>query len=267
VNPLAGVETTVRNLMPADVARALLCAQRLFTQMLHEQYGAEGRAYLDHRAVPEAHVRTYGFGLGLAGYRVVLESWGVQAATQQRIGLLDDRGRETMVDRITFPWLSIGGRHIIGIGGRSIRDGERRPKYDNSPESLWFAKGRAVFGLAQAAQAIHGSWALVSEGPFDAEALARMGWTNSVATVGAKITLDQLFLVARLTDTIVVMLDDDEGGHRGREALQKLVATHWTPPSLDVRTATLRGVKDASTPGCTPELVRAAVEGSLSTHR
>lgn len=263
----ASVETNVRSLMPPEAARGLICAQRLFAQMLEGPAGIGARRYLHEREVTDALVATYGLGVGAGGYKGILEGWGVSEHTQHELGLLDDYGRETMVDRVTFPWLSIGGRHIIGLGGRSIRTDERRPKYDNSPERPWFAKGRAVLGLAQSAQAIHGSYALVVEGPFDAWRLVGWGWTNSCATVGAKITLDQLGLVARLTNRIVVMLDDDEGGRRGREALQKLVTQQWLPPALEIHTAVLKGAKDASSPECQPSMVQRALRGALPVHR
>lgn len=254
----------MRELQPPEVARGLALATNLFRDMLHGDYGHAGRHYLDARQVSPALVHTYGLGMGLVGYRAVLESWGVSTATQTELGLLDDRARETMVDRITFPWLSIAGTRVIGIGGRSIRTDERRPKYDNSPERRWFAKGRAVFGLAQAAQSIHGTgWAFMVEGPFDNIALGRMGWTNACSTVGAKVTVDQLLLVARLTNRIVTMFDGDEGGRRGREALQKLIERHWLPAGLEISTAILRGAKDAGDGACTVAMVQDALGSAL----
>lgn len=247
-----------------------MLATNLFRDMLHGPYGSAGRDYLNGRRVGPELTATYGLGIGLVGYRAVLESWGISAATQTELGLLDDRGRETMVDRLTFPWLSMAGTRVIGIGGRSIRPAgtERRTKYDNSPERRWFAKGRAVFGLIQAAQAIHGAgWALVVEGPFDNIALARMGWTNACSTVGAKVTVDQLLIVARLTNHVVVMLDADEGGRRGQEALQTTIDRHWLPAGLEIHTAILRGAKDADDPGCTADMVATALGAALPTHR
>lgn len=181
-------------------------------------------------------------GLGYAppGYSGALEALGVPEALQVRSGLVDSKG-EPFAQRVTFPWLSIAGTRVLGIGGRKFTSMDPRPKYANVPESPWFAKSRAVFGLAQAAKAVHGSgWALITEGPFDALALWDLGWTNAVATVGAKVTLDQLLHVVRLCDRVVVMLDNDEGGRRGQEALRSVRWSHLIPSTVTVYVATLR---------------------------
>lgn len=254
------------DLLDAEHDQGLRASCALFGQMLHNS--PEGWAYLHQREVNATLIERYGLGMGLWGYSAILVNWGVSPAVQHALGLLDDKGAETMGDRIMFPWLSPSGKHVIGIGGRSIRDGERRPKYDNTPHQPWFAKGRAVFGLAQSAAAIHqAGWVLIEEGPFDAMASARLGYTNAVATVGAKVTLDQLLLVSRLTNHAVVMLDEDEGGRRGREAVLELVHKHWMPSGFQVSTATLRGVKDVASPGCTVEHIEAALAGALPVHK
>src|SRR5213079_1455442 len=54
-------------------------------------------------------------------------------------------------DRIMFPIFSARGA-VVGFGGRVIADAE--PKYLNSPETPLFEKGREVYGLVQAREAI-----------------------------------------------------------------------------------------------------------------
>lgn len=194
------------------------------------------------------------------GYAQVLAAQGFGGEEMQALGLLDDNQQEVYGDRLTFPWTDMSGRHIVGLGGRAVV--HRRPKYVNTPEPF-FTKGSSVFGIHQAAAAIHqAGWAVIVEGPFDALALWTMGWTNAVATVGAKVTADQLAMVLRLTDLAVVLLDADEGGHRGREALASMLLRQPWPPASEVATATLHGAKDAGDPLATYEMVQESIRRS-----
>lgn len=228
--------------------------------------GNPGAAYLagaggERRSVPYAHQQAALLGYAPHGYLSQLHAWGYDPADIQAAGLTDERGLEVYGDRLTFPWLDMSGRHVVGLGGRAVT--MRRPKYVNTPEPL-FDKGRSVFGLAQAARSIHASgWAIVTEGPFDALALWELGWPNAVATVGAKVTADQLAMVFRLTDTAVVLLDADEGGKRGREALATMLQRQPWPPSANVYAAALYGVKDAGDPAATAAHIEAALRSSI----
>ena len=235
-------------------AEALALAQQLFEQSLPRT--PEALAYLHPR--PGSDIPAGGLGYAPAGYSGWLQSRGVPTDALTATGLLDAKGEELFSERITFPWISMSGRRITGLGGRKFQTMDLRPKYVNSPESPWFAKGRSVYGLAQAAGAIHAQgWAIVVEGPFDLLSLWEKGWYNAVATVGAKVSLDQLLLVLRLTDDVVVLLDNDEGGRRGVSALQGALGSHLVPSSAQVRVATLR---DGNDPG---DASREALDGAL----
>ncbi|HUN70158.1 MAG TPA: DNA primase, partial [Burkholderiales bacterium] len=83
-------------------------------------------------------------------------------------------------DRIMFPILNARGA-VIGFGGRVLGEGE--PKYLNSPETPLFEKGREVYGLVQARDAMRAAGrVLVVEGYMDVVALAQFGVGYSVAT-------------------------------------------------------------------------------------
>lgn len=206
-----------------------------------------------------------GAGLGWAhpGYAAALQLQGGYTHTELlEAGLVDERGQEVYHDRLTFPWTDMAGRNVLGLGGRAVPT--RRPKYVNTPEPL-FDKGGSVFGIHQASAAIHqAGYAIIVEGPFDALALWTLGWTNAVATVGAKVTPDQLALVLRLTNSVVVLLDDDEGGRRGQQALATSLQRAPWPAAAEILTTTLQGAKDPGDPGCTVGMVAAALGRSLA---
>ncbi|OGA12905.1 MAG: DNA primase [Betaproteobacteria bacterium RIFCSPHIGHO2_12_FULL_69_13] len=115
-------------------------------------------------------------------------------------------------DRVIFPILSARGL-VIGFGGRVIGEGE--PKYLNSPETPIFEKGRELYGLAQARDAIRSAGrALVVEGYLDAVALAQFGVGYAVATLGTATTPVHVSKLLRLADELVFCFDGDAAGRK-----------------------------------------------------
>ncbi|MGE0874930.1 MAG: DNA primase [Burkholderiales bacterium] len=114
--------------------------------------------------------------------------------------------------RIMFPIFSARGA-VIGFGGRVMGDGE--PKYLNSPETPLFEKGREVYGLVQARDAIRTAGkVLVVEGYLDVVALAQFGVGYAVATLGTATTPVHVSRLLRLADEIVFCFDGDAAGRK-----------------------------------------------------
>jgi DNA primase len=113
-------------------------------------------------------------------------------------------------DRIMFPIRDVRGR-CIAFGGRTLGDGE--PKYLNSPETVLFHKGRELYGLYEARQALRQiDRFVVVEGYMDVVALARHGIDFSVATLGTATTADHLNRLFRLTENVDFCFDGDRAG-------------------------------------------------------
>ena len=114
--------------------------------------------------------------------------------------------------RIMFPILSARGA-VVGFGGRVLGEGE--PKYLNSPETPLFEKGREIYGLVQARDAVRGAGrVLVVEGYMDVVALAQFGIGYAVATLGTATTPVHVSKLLRLTDEIVYCFDGDAAGRK-----------------------------------------------------
>jgi DNA primase len=115
-------------------------------------------------------------------------------------------------DRVMFPIFSARGA-TIGFGGRVMGEGE--PKYLNSPETPLFEKGRELYGLVQARDAIRTEGhALVVEGYMDVVALAQFGVANAVATLGTATTPVHVAKLLRLADALVFCFDGDAAGRK-----------------------------------------------------
>ena len=115
-------------------------------------------------------------------------------------------------DRVMFPILSARGA-VIGFGGRILDKGE--PKYMNSPETPLFEKGRELYGLPQARDAIRAAGrVLVVEGYMDVVALAQYGVGNAVATLGTATTPIHVSKLLRVTEELVFCFDGDAAGRK-----------------------------------------------------
>ncbi|HET7672216.1 MAG TPA: DNA primase [Burkholderiales bacterium] len=115
-------------------------------------------------------------------------------------------------DRVMFPIFSARGM-VIGFGGRVLGEGE--PKYLNSPETPLFEKGRELYGLVQARDAIRAEGhVLVVEGYMDVVALAQHEVGNAVATLGTATTPVHVSKLLRLADEIIFCFDGDVAGRK-----------------------------------------------------
>jgi DNA primase len=128
--------------------------------------------------------------------------------------VIDNEGKryDRFRDRVMFPIFSVRGA-VIGFGGRVLGEGE--PKYLNSPETPLFEKGREVYGLVQARDAIRAAGrVLVVEGYMDVVALAQFGVAYTVATLGTATTPLHVSKLLRLADELVFCFDGDAAGRK-----------------------------------------------------
>jgi len=141
-------------------------------------------------------------------------------------------------DRIMFPILDRQGR-VMAFGGRVVGEGE--PKYLNSPESPLYSKGRHLFGLPQAAEALRQTGlALVVEGYLDLLALRVHGIEAVLATLGTALTREQVRLLKSLVAKVVLVFDGDAAGAKAMQRALPLFTQEGLavrvlplPPGLD----------------------------------
>ena len=175
--------------------------------------------YLRKRGIDGATAKRYGIGYSPDGWSNVLDKFGQSDEAIDRLlatGLIirKDNGQhyDRFRDRLMFPIRDPRGR-TIGFGGRTMGDGE--PKYLNSPETVLFHKGRELYGLYEARQALRQIDRLVVvEGYMDAVALARNGIDFVVATLGTATTHEHLNRLFRLTENVNFAFDGDRAGKK-----------------------------------------------------
>ena len=122
-------------------------------------------------------------------------------------------------DRFMFPIRDRKGR-VVAFGGRLLHpknDGNDR-KYINSPDLPWYKKGEILFAFDMAKQSIMQTKQVIfCEGYMDAIAYHQCGFTNAVAPLGTALTEEQVQLVKRFADTVLLSFDSDGAGQAATE--------------------------------------------------
>ena len=192
-------------------------------------------AYFKGRGVSGEIAREFGLGYAPEGWRSlasVFADYDDPLLAESGLVIVnedDEKRYDRFRDRVMFPIRNVKGE-CIGFGGRVL--GDDKPKYLNSPETPVFSKGRELYGLYEARQALreHG-FVLVTEGYMDVVALAQLGFPNAVATLGTACTPDHVQKLFRFTDSVVFSFDGDAAGRRAaRKALDGAL-----PYATDVR--------------------------------
>jgi DNA primase len=173
-------------------------------------------AYLKKRGLSGEIAARFGVGYAPGGWQNLATAFpDYQAKSLVQAGLvIEGEGKryDRFRDRVMFPIISQKGA-VIGFGGRVLETGE--PKYLNSPETPLFEKGRELYGLFQARQAIRAAGkVIVVEGYMDVVALAQHGVEYAVATLGTATTPIHVQKLLRQSDNVVFCFDGDTAGRK-----------------------------------------------------
>lgn len=189
----------------------------------HPETGRVAREYLEGRGVDPATARRFRLGYAPDSWDSLLRhlrGQGYEPQLLERLGLVHPRSDGGWYDvfrhRLVFPIFDPQGRPVA-FGGRSLREADQ-PKYLNSRDSPLFGKGRTLYGLHLAREALHRSGrAVVVEGYMDLVACHQHGVVEAVATLGTALTPEQAALLRRHCQAVVLVYDSDEAGRRAVE--------------------------------------------------
>lgn len=233
----------------------LAVATEFFKHALRQPQGQQALTYLQQtRRLSEETIQQFQLGYAPLSwetlYRYLVEQKGKPVQQVEQAGLIKlrkERGGyyDQFRDRIIIPIHDSQGR-VIGFGGRSL--GEEQPKYLNSPETLLFDKGKTLFALDKAKDAIAKlDQAVVVEGYFDAIALHAAGITNVVASLGTALSQAQVKQLLRYTESnqIVLNFDADVAGTNATERAIAEVAPLVYGGQVQLRILNLPDGKDA----------------------
>jgi DNA primase len=121
---------------------------------------------------------------------------------------------------MVLPYRDVYGNIIALIGRNILSEAERKERKISKYKNTVFNKGNHLFGLYEAKEEIIScGFAYVVEGQFDTIKANENGIKNIVGLGNSNMTPYQASLLARYTDTLFLVLDNDEAGEKGRKRI------------------------------------------------
>ena len=230
--------------------RRILEANREAALFFHNALISEqGRDCLDYylgRGYSMGTIRRFGMGFAPDDWRALynhLHSLGYTPTELVDANLVrksEKNGKVNYYDnfrnRAMIPIIDVRG-NVVAFGGRVLDDS--KPKYINTSDTLVYKKGSGVFALNLAKDSGERSL-IITEGYMDTIALHQAGFKNAIACLGTALPDEQVNLISRYADEVLLAYDSDEAGQKAvRRAIQAFSKT-----GVKVRVLALSGGKD-----------------------
>lgn len=197
-------------------------AAKYYQAALMTKGASQAQEYLKQRGLKQSTLEEFQIGvsgeapdklvkfLSKRGYKIAdIERSGLAVKTQS--GTYRDRFRQ----RIMFPLFDHFGK-IIGFTGRLLPEAEHRKelgKYINSPETPIYNKSKVLFGFHLSKNEIREkNTAILVEGQMDLIMLYQSGVKNAVASSGTAFTVQQLSVIRKRADKLILAFDSDSAG-------------------------------------------------------
>lgn len=184
---------------------------------LAKEIGRPALEYLKKRAFKAKTLVTFRLGFAPAnnGLLNFMHAKGVGLELLEKAGLILRKQGSSCYDRfkqrIIFPIFDTRSR-ILGFGGR-VLDNSNTPKYMNSPETPVYRKGSHLYGLNSSKEEIKKQdFCIIVEGYIDLLSVYQNDVCNVVASLGTALTAQQIRLLKRYTDNVVMVFDADRAG-------------------------------------------------------
>lgn len=224
----AGVELTPMRREDADERDRLYAALEEATRFFEKTYAGskEAQEYVKERGLTSKSVMTWRVGYAPSGWSGMLDHLKKKGFIEQEIekaGLIkkSEKGGgfyDRFRGRVMFPIMDTSGR-VIAYSGRILpreSNPEYKPetaKYLNSPETSLFSKSHVLYGYSIAKNFIRKfNCSILVEGQMDVVLSHQAGYSNTVAVSGTALASDQLGLLARLSNNVVMAFDADRAG-------------------------------------------------------
>lgn len=175
-------------------------------------------SYLKHRGFREEIIKKFNIGFNPSENSAFANAAIKAQYSKENLvsaGLIAERNGkiyDSYRGRIIFPIHNQSGK-ILGFGARLIGKNDKAPKYINTPENEIYVKGKILYGIYFARQAIDkADECLLVEGYTDVISLHQSGIENVVASGGTALTPDQLRLIKKFTNNLTIIYDGDSAG-------------------------------------------------------
>lgn len=197
-----------------------LASEYYYYLLTKHKTGKRALEYLHSRGIKDRTVKTFKLGYAPKSWESTmkfLQNKGYKKQEMLNAGLLIKSDRGTYYDRfrgrVIFALFDPRG-NIVGFSGRKLEEKDKEAKYINTPETPIYHKRETLYGFNITRDAIRKKdKAIVVEGEFDLLASFQIGVSNIVAIKGSALTQDQIMLLSRYTQNLLLALDSDIAGN------------------------------------------------------
>lgn len=216
---------------------------RFYHKCLLSEQGKNARNYLKNRGISSSTITRFGLGyspndghslinyLKNKGYRsedIILSNLAFKSRNLKDI--------DRFFNRLMFPIIDVRG-NVIAFGGRTLSN--EQPKYLNTSDTLVFKKSNNLFALNFASKSKEKNL-ILAEGYMDVISLNQSGFSNAVATLGTSLTNQQVKLISRYSEEVILSYDSDTAGQKASERAIKLLKDN----GLKVKVISIPNYKD-----------------------
>lgn len=194
-------------------------------------------------------LRVYNMGFASEGYLTLvgyLRQLGFNDMDIAKSGLAHMNSSGVIYDffrtRLMIPIIDIRG-NVIAFGGRTLDNST--PKYLNSPDTPVFKKSEQLFSLNIAKKHTSQNRSIIlAEGYMDVIALYEAGFKNAVASLGTSLTPEQVSIIKRYADEVIICYDNDSAGIKATDRAISLFLNSSADKELKVKVLQVKGAKD-----------------------
>lgn len=198
--------------------------------LLNHLVASDAREYLQKRRLPHGLWEKFQLGYSPKSWDSLTKYLLKKSFTQEEIidsgvGIKTSHGViDRFRNRLMFPIFNTLGK-IVGFSGRliGVEPSEKNGgKYVNTSETLVYHKRESLYGFYFSKDAVRKANAvIVVEGEFDFLTPFSKGIENIVAIKGSAFTSEQLKVLRRYADRLILALDNDPAGE---DALRRSIA-------------------------------------------
>lgn len=222
-------------------------AAKFYHEMLKSDAGKQARSYLVKRGMDWQTVVKFGIGFAPDDFHTLLPAMERKGYSREELiaanlASVSQKNAQNVYDRfrnrIMFPQIDLRG-NIIGFAGRAL-DKDAKAKYINPTETLIFSKRKFLYGMNLAKKSKR-PYIILCEGPMDAIACHQFGFDCAVASQGTALTEDQVNIISKYTDQVIMTYDNDSAG---QNATQRAIQM-FSKAGVKVKILQLHDAKDA----------------------
>ena len=222
-------------------------AARFYHEMLKSDAGKHAREYLIRRGLDWATVVKFGLGFAPDDFHALIPAMEQKGYTREELvaanlAAVSQKNAKNVYDRfrnrIMFPQIDLRN-NVIGFAGRAL-DKEAKAKYINPTETLIFSKRKFLYAM-NLAKKTKRPYIILCEGPMDAIACHQYGFDCAVASQGTALTEDQVNIISKYTDQVLMTYDNDAAG---QNATQRAIQM-FGRAGVKVKILKLHDAKDA----------------------